>query len=74
MRLDSLSLTFVALPLPIPKDHQERSSAGGKSKNHGFLDGRMMAPEYTGPRTGQLCLIMIQSMYVVHDWMVDYCI
>ena len=78
MRLDGLSLTFVALLLPIPKgsskDRQERSSSGeGKGKNRGFLAGGMMAPEYTGPRIGQLCLIMIQLMYVVHDWTVDYC-
>ena len=34
----------------------------------------LMAPEYTGPRIGQLCLIIVQLMYVVHDWTVDYCI
>ena len=32
----------------------------------------VMAPEYTGPRIGQLGSIMIQLMYVVHDWTVDY--
>ena len=50
MRLGSLSLTFVALLLPIPggsKDRQERSSAGEeKGKNCRFLAGGMMAPEY----------------------------
>ena len=35
---------------------------------------RLKAPEYTGPGIGQLCLTMIQLMYVVHGWMVDYCI
>ena len=35
---------------------------------------QLMAPEHTGPRIRQLCLIMIQLMYVLHDWMVDYCI
>ena len=79
MRLDRLSLTFLTLLLPTPKasseDRQERSSScKEKGKNRGFLAGGIMAPEYTGPRIGQCCLIMVQLMYVVHDWTVDYCI
>ena len=39
-----------------------------------YSTAHMMAPEYTGPRIGQLCLTMLQLMYVVHNWTAEYCV
>ena len=60
-------------PLPPPPPNKVRSLWIDKPTQNSF-PWYLIAPEYTGPRIGQWCVIMIQLMYVVHNWTVDYCI